>query len=341
MRTRSTVIVALTAALACSLAACGGSTAESGGGGGGGGESGGSSDLGTIRLGVGTTPPDLTANQFYYALKNGFYEKRGLKVDITPLADDQTAVRALQSGDVDVIWTGALAGMSAMQAGADMKVISATTPLLGFQLVGIQSIKRPKDMEGHKLGISAPGAVSAVTPVIMLQNDGGDQDKVQVLPIGGSGARAAALVAKKIDVAVLNQPYVSQLSKYPFLHVIAKAAEAIPDYIYAFEMTSDEMIKDHPEALKAFVEGSVEADKWANANPDKAVDMSHEVLPDAPVKDLKVAIDDMAGSSYWSTTGEVSQEQWDFTAKSLVENKLLPEPVAYSDFVDTQFAAAG
>ncbi|MQA81663.1 MAG: PhnD/SsuA/transferrin family substrate-binding protein [Streptosporangiales bacterium] len=331
MRIRSLGIVTLIAALACSLAACGGSKSDESG----------SSDLGTIRLGLGTTPPDLTANQFYYAVKSGFYKKRGLNVDISPFADDQTAVRALQSGEVDVIWTGALAGMSAMQGGAKMKVISATAPVLGFEVVGIQSIKRPKDVEGHKLGISAPGAVSAVTPIIMLQNDGGDPKKVQVLPIGGSGARAAALAAKKIDVAVLNQPYVSQMSKYPFLHVIAKAAEAIPDYIYSFEMTSDEVIKDHPKALKAFVAGSVEADKWAIANPDKAVQMSHQVLPDVPVEDLKLAIDDMAKTSYWSTTGDVSQKQWDFTTKSLLDNKLLPKPIAYSDYVDTQFSAKG
>jgi ABC-type nitrate/sulfonate/bicarbonate transport system substrate-binding protein len=334
MRTPKIGTLAVIAALAGSVAACSSSGGSSGGEGSG---AGGSSDLGTITLGLGTSPPDLTANQFFYAVKNGFYTKLGLKVNIKPLADDQTAVRALQSGDVDVIWTGALAGMSAMQAGANMKVISATAPKLGFQLVGISAIKQPKDMEGHKLGISAPGAVSAVTPVIMLENDGGDKSKVQVLPIGGSGARAAALVAKKIDVAVVNQPYVSQLTKYPFLHVIAKAGESIPDYIYSFEMTSKTMIKDRPKALKAFVQGSLEADKWAIANPDQAVAMSHQVLPESPEADLKLAIDDMAASSYWSTTAKVGEAQWDFTTKSLVDNKLLSKAISYSDYVDTQF----
>lgn len=336
MHIRSIRIGAAVAALACSLAACGGSPATSGGE-----ADHGGSDLGTIKVGVGTSPPDLTCHQFYYAKKNGFYKKRGLNVDITPFRDDQTAVRALQAGEVDVIWTGALAGMTAMQKGASMKVISATTPVLGFQLVGLKSIKRPKDMEGHKLGISAPGAVSAITPIIMLENDGGQKDKVRVASIGGSGARAAALVAKKIDVAVLNQPYVSQMGKYPFLHVIAKASDAIPKYIYAFEMASDEAIKDRPKALKAFVAASVQADKWAISNPDKAVKISHEVLPDSPVKDLKVAIDDMAKSKYWSTTGKVSQAQWDFTNKSLVDLNQLSKPTAYSKFVDTQFAASG
>lgn len=334
MRTGKLRLLAGLVALGCAVAACGSSSGDDSGGSG---KSGGSTNLGTIRLGLGTSPPDLTANQFYYAVKNGFYKKLGLTVDIKPLADDQTAVRALQSGDVDVIWTGALAGMSAMQAGAGIKVISATAPKLGFQLVGIKSINSPKDIEGHKLGISAPGAVSAVTPVIMLENDGGDKGKVQVLPIGGSGARAAALVAKKIDAAVLNQPYVSQLSKYSYLHVIAKAADSIPQYIYSFEMTSTKMIKDHADALRAFVQGSVEADKWAIANPDKAVAMSHQVLPESPEADIKLAIDDMAADKYWSTTGQISQQQWDFTTKSLVDNDLLPKAISYSDSVETQF----
>jgi NitT/TauT family transport system substrate-binding protein len=335
MGTRRFGIVAAVAALVCAVSACSSSGGSDGGGGGG------SSDLGTITLGLGTSPPDLTANQFYYGVKNGFYKKLGLNVVIKPLADDQTAVRALQSGDVDVIWTGALAGMSAMAAGASMKVISATAPKLGFQLVGITSIKRPKDLEGHKLGISAPGAVSAVTPVIMLENDGGDQGKVQVLPIGGSGARAEALVAHKIDAAVLNQPYVSQLSKYSYLHVIAKAADSIPDYIYSFEMSTNKTIKDRADALQAFVKGSVEADKWAVANPDDAVTMSHEVLPDSPAADIKLAITDMAAASYWSSTGEVGQKQWEFTTNSLMDNKLLSKDMSYSDYVDTSFTSGG
>lgn len=335
MRTRRIRILAAIAAVACSVAACGSSSKSSASSSLTGAS--GSPDLGTITLGLGTSPPDLTANQFYYAVKNGFYKKLGLTVNIKPLANDLTAVQALQAGDVDVVWTGALAGMSAMQAGASIKVISSTTPTLGFDLIGITSIKRPKDMEGHRIGVSSPGAVSAVTPLIMLENDGGDQSKVQVLAIGGSGSRAKALVAGKIDAAVLNQPYVSQLSKYSNLHVIANAATSIPNYIYAFEMASDKTIKNRSAALQAFVKGSVEADNWAIANPDQAVTISHEVLPDVAESDIKLAIDGMSSSSYWSTTGKISQQQWDFTTKSLVDNKLLPRALNYSDYVDTQF----
>lgn len=343
MRTRRLGIITAVLALTCTaVAACSSSSGGSGGGGGGDGSVSGSGtpDLGTITIGLGTSPPDLTANQFYYAQKNGFYSKLGLKVDIKPLADDQTAVRALQSGDVDVVWTGALAGMTAMEAGASIRAISATAPKLGFELVGNTSIKRPKDIEGKRLGISSPGAVSAVTPIIMIENDGGDPNKVQVLPIGGSGDRAAALVAKKIDAAVLNQPYISQLSKYSFLHVIANAAVQIPDYLYSFELTTQKMISSRSAALQAFVKGSVEADNWAIAHPDQAANISHEVLPDSPMSDIKLAINGLAQEKYWSQDGKITQQVWNFTNTSLVDNKLLPKPLDYSKYVVSTYTGS-
>lgn len=333
---RSTLVAVMASTLAVgTLAACssGGSSSNSTGSS----SKGGVPDLGTINLGLGTSPPDLTANQFYYAVAEGFYKKLGLTVKITPYSDDQTAVRALQAGAADIIWTGAEAAMSAIEAGAQMKVISSTTPVLNFDLVGLKSISSPKELQGHRVGISAPGAVSAITPIIMIKNAGGNPNSVTQIPLGGSGARAAALVAGKIDAAVLNQPYVAQLAKYPNLHVIADAATSVPNYIYAMELASDSLISSRPKAVQAFVTGSLEADAWAIAHPSAAVKVSQSVLPGTPVADLTLAIDQLAASKYWSTTGKVSQFQWSFTVSSLVALKQLPSSIAYSTTVDTQF----
>jgi ABC-type nitrate/sulfonate/bicarbonate transport system substrate-binding protein len=334
MRKRRIGTLTAEAALVCTITACGSSGGTASGSGGGGG---GQGKLGTITVGVGTSPPDITSHQFYYALKNGFYKKRGLTVKIKPLKDDQTAVRALESGNVNVVWTGALAGMTAMEKGASIKAISATTPKLSFQLVGSKSIKQPKGMEGHKVGISEPGAVSAVSTNLMLEKDGGSKSKVQEVSIGGSGARASGLVAKKIDAAVLNQPYVSQMTKHSFLHVIAKAGDVLPKFLYSFELASNKMIKNRPEAVKAFVAGTVEADNWADTHPKKATTISHEVLSNSPKSSIKVAIDSLSGSNYWSKDGKITKQQWNFTANALVNNKLIPKPAGYSKYVATQF----
>jgi ABC-type nitrate/sulfonate/bicarbonate transport system substrate-binding protein len=316
------------AMLLTTVVACGGSATPST-------TSSGPKDLGTIRLGLGTAPPDLTANQFYYAVNQGFYTKYGLNVVISPLRDDQTAVLALQTGEEDVVWTGIGAALTAIQAGAQMKVISSTAPLLNFQLVGGSNITRPKDLEGKKVGVSTPGAVSALTPLLMIQKDGGDNSKVQVVSIGGSSARFQALVAKKVDAAVLNEPYTTESGQYSYLHVIADAAKVLPDYIYSEELTMTSTLQSKKAALQAFVTGSIEGARWAMANPDQAAAVSHTVLPDVPQAQITLAINKFAQNKYFSRTGEITQNQWDFTNQSLVQDKILNAAQPFNTCVDT------
>lgn len=317
----------LAAAMVATTTACGGSDAAEKG----------SDSLGTITIGLATSPPDLTSHQFYYAKENGFYEKLGLNVEIKVLPDDQTAIRSLIAGDVDVVWSGAAAGISAMSEGADIKAITSTTPTIGFQLVGSSSIKNPVELEGKRLAVSTPGAVSAVTPLIMIKDDGGDPSKAKVVALGGNGARAAALVAKKVDAAMLNEPFTTQMKQYPYLHVIADGGEGIPNFIYCMETVKSSLIEKRRDAVDAFVKGSLEGTKWANSNPELALKISEKVLPDSKSADLKVAIDAYSAKAFWSASGALTKEQWDFTTKALIDNGLLKKAPAFADSFAAEF----
>src|SRR5262249_36170973 len=60
----------------------------------------------TIKYGAPTSTPDITTIGIYFALENGYFKRDGLDVQVTRYQGSPVAVRALLSGDADVVETG-------------------------------------------------------------------------------------------------------------------------------------------------------------------------------------------------------------------------------------------
>ncbi len=295
-------------------------------------------NLGTLNVGMGTAPPDLTAMFLYFGVDQGFYKKRGLDVQMKPFNGDTTALRALATGDVDVEWTGCAAAMQAIEVGAPLRIVSAFNPQVDYLFVAQTGINSPKDLVGKAVGVSQPGAVSWSVPKLMIQGDGGDFSKVNVVSIGGTSARLQALVAKKIDGAVLNNYAVLQTTKYDYLHVIADAVKALPNFLYACEVTTQKVLDTRKPALQAWVTGTMESVRWFYNNSDGAAAIVHKVLPDLDTTLVAASLKAFAAKQYWKPEGLMPQDAWTFTNKTMQDSGDLKGPLDYSKIVVTEFA---
>ena len=83
-----------------------------------------------------------------YAFDAGIFKKRGLDVEFVDLVDDTTAVQSLISGEFDVLYTGAGAGITAIANGADIKLTNSLVPWTDYQFVTQGDINSLKDLEG-------------------------------------------------------------------------------------------------------------------------------------------------------------------------------------------------
>lgn len=295
---------------------------------------------GKVVLALGTVPPDLTAHQFYYALENGFYKDEGIDVQINPVNGDLTAMRALAAGEADVAFTGIAAPLKAVEAGSRIRIISATVPQLDYLLIAQKDIPNVKSLEGRNLGISQPGAVSHQVPKLMIEAAGGDPAKVRFVSVGGSSARILALVAKKIDAAVINTSFAARTAKYDHLHVIGDAGRDLPDFIYALEVVLEKTLQQKRPALQAFVTGTLRGSRWAISNPERAIAISRKILPDVPKEEIVAGIDAFAGKQYWNVDGFLRKEAWEFTIAELVKSGELKRRMNYADVVFTEFTTA-
>lgn len=296
--------------------------------------------VGKLVLALGTAPPDLTAHTFYYALENGFYKEEGLDLEIKPLVGDQAAVRAVVAGEADAAWTGFAASLQAIEAGGQLVGISSTSPKLDYLLVAQKEVRNLKELEGKNLGVSTPGAVSHQVPRLMILAAGGDPSKAKVVPIGGSSARVQALIAKKIDAAVLNSSFATRTLKYDYLHVIGDAAKDLPNYVYGWEIASKNVVAQKRPALQAFVTATMRAARWAIENPDKAAAISQKVLADVPKDEIVAGVHQFAKIRYWNADGALPETAWNFTVSELLKGGEIKRQLAYSEHVVTDFTRA-
>lgn len=293
--------------------------------------------LGKLVVSLGTAPPDPTVHFMYYALEQGFFKANGLDVEILPLKGDLNSIRAVASGDADVSWTGISPVFEANERGASFKVISCFAPRIDYILVGRTDIKSPKELEGRNLGVSTPGAVSHEVPKLLMEEDGADPAKANVVAIGGSSSRIAALISGDIDAAALNALFAKRAEDYDYLHYITDAGQMLPDYLYSCEIASAPMIKERPEALQAFVQALSEAIKWAYANPDGATAITQKVLPDDDKELLAYGVNQFIQKHFWNETGKLRPEVWQFTQEQAVKAGVLDETQAYDEWVVTTF----
>lgn len=293
-------------------------------------------NTGPLRLAVtGGIPPDVTAHHYWYSEEAGFFDQAGVQVEIIPVSDDQISLRGLAAGEFDVSETGCTAAMQAIEVGAPIRFIGAIEDKLDYGLVATNEITRPSELEGRALGVSAPGAISFQVPKLLVEADGGDFDNIEVVSVGGSSSRAEALITGTIDAGVVNSVWVARLSEYDYLHVVADATSL--DLLFSCIITTEQMIENRPDDLRAFLKGALDGARWGMENTAESIEVSKTLLPELEPELISATVHSFAARGYWNVTGIIDRTTWDFTNKTMVDAGDLIDPLDYDEFVSTDF----
>ena len=100
------------------------------------------------------------------ARDRGFFTKYGVTADTIFVRGAPTLVAAMQANEIDVGYTGGTAVVGAVANGADLKVLSAFTNRVTYDLMVRPGIKTPEDLRGKKFGIQSIGGTVWMVTVI-------------------------------------------------------------------------------------------------------------------------------------------------------------------------------
>ena len=246
----------------------------------------------TIKYGAPTATPDITTVGVYFALENGYFKRDGLDVQVTRYQGSPVAVRALLSGDADVVETGGDTALLAMEGGAKIDILLSPVARSTDVVVAKAPIASIADLKGKSFAVSAPGSPGDVLGRLLLQKNGVDPGQVQFVGLGSPADRVRALLGGKVDSTSGDDPGHragaggDREGRGEGARVSGRAVPGHPALVHRGPGVRDqEPPRRHgPVRARPYVEGL----RWAQANPDEAARIAGEAHPRdaAPRPDL-------------------------------------------------------
>lgn len=201
---------------------------------------------------------------FRMALLKGFYREEGLEVEVIFIRG-AVGMQALLGGSVD--FTSASGStIAAAVRGIPVKLDFIASAKPQFDMVALKDIRSMADLKGKFVGISSRGGAVDLLTQLMVRKHGLTPNKdVTSLVIGGQEDTVLALRAGRIAAALLTPPRPLILQREGF-NRIGYSGDYLPTYPSGGIGVTDEMIKNKPAELQAFVKGSVRGLHFARQN---------------------------------------------------------------------------
>jgi len=197
----------------------------------------------------------------WVARDRGFFTKYGVTADTIFVRGAPTLVAAMQANEVDVGYTGGTAVVGAVANGADLKVLSAFTNRVTYDLMVKPGIKTPEDLRGKKFGIQSIGGTVWMGAILGLERLGLDpeRDKITILAVGDQNVLSQALESGTIDATVLDGVQSRRLAALGFPTLVELSKYNLPILSSGFVMREPNIQKNPQLAenlLKAVIEGA-------------------------------------------------------------------------------------
>ena len=267
------LLVALLAALVVA-AGCGGDDEQATGGGGGASSSSGAAP---IRIAFSTWNGYIG---IVIGVKEGLFEKAGVKVDYTVVEDPVQRFNALKSGSLDAIATTPDTFSRTYAKGIEtVQVLGLDASVGGDGIVAENSVQSPADLKGQEVGVSA-GSTSQWFLAYVLDQNGLSLDDVKQVDMT-SGDAGSAFAAGRIPAAVTWEPWLSKAQKNPDGHVVV-STEKYPTIITDQVAFDPDFLKENPDSVKRFIKGYQAAVDFLHSNEDKAFEDVADYLGQSP-----------------------------------------------------------
>lgn len=193
--------------------------------------------------------------------ERGFFTKYGFEVETLFVRGAPTLVSAMASNEIEIGYTGGTAVIGAVASGSDLKVLSALTNRVTYDLVVRPGIKSPEDLRGKKFGVQSIGGTVWMGAILALEHLGLDpeRDKISIIAAGDQTVLAQALASGTLDATVLDgvQSRPLHARGFPILAELDKAKLPI---LSSSIVAREPYIQKNPQivenVMRAIIEGS-------------------------------------------------------------------------------------
>ncbi|MFJ5772835.1 aliphatic sulfonate ABC transporter substrate-binding protein [Streptomyces sp. NPDC093094] len=250
---------------------------------------------------------NLTHGTALVGFQQGFFQKELGATEAKPTIFNAgpSEIEALNSDSIDIGWIGpspAINGYTKAN-GTNLRIIGGSASGGVKLVVNPDKIKSLKDVKGKKIATPQLGNTQDVAFLNWIADQGWKVDaesgKGDVSVIRTENSIAPdAYASGSIDGAWVPEPTASKLVAKG-AKVLLDEADLWPDkkFVITNIIVRQDFLKEHPKAVEAVLKAAVEANKWINADPDRAKAAANKQLEADSGKALPAEVLDPAWKS--------------------------------------------
>lgn len=225
----------------------------------------------------------------YEAVEQGYFEDRGLDVNVYTPSDPSAILQTVGAGQDDF---GISYQPDVLQARSeDIPVVSVAAvvqhPLNSIMALGSSGIERPGDLEGMRIGY--PGIpLNRGLLATMLAEDGLTLDDVELVDVGFE--LVPALLGDRVDAIIgaywTHESILMELEGHE-VNIMRAEEWGVPDYYELVLVTNEETLEEREDMVQDFVDAFREGYVRANRNPQESIDVLLEHNPETVDEELE------------------------------------------------------
>jgi len=213
-------------------------------------------------------------------VRQGFFQKHGLEIEISGYAGGGRLQQALVAGSVD-IGLGSSPEMASLVKGVPAKAVAAMAgppALLALMVRPDGGIKTVDDLKGRRVGVTTANSLTAWLVRELSRQKGWGPDGISATPLGAIPGLLAALMMMQVDGFVADISTLLRAEDTGEGKILVRFGDLVKDFHVHVIFATDKLIASRPAAIREFLAAWFETIAFMRANREKSVETAMEVL---------------------------------------------------------------
>lgn len=302
------------------------------------------SDDGLKTINVSEVTRSVFYSPQYVAIHEGFFEKNGIKIELTTGQGADAVMTSVLANQVDIGFAGPEASIYVYNEGKDdhTQVFAQLTKRDGSFLVSKENTDNFSwnDLKGKTVIPGRRGGVPYMTFEYVLKKNGINPNTDLVLDDSIKfDLMAGAFSSGNAEYVTLFEPTASMTEMQGKGYVVASVGEASGEIPYTAYFAKKSYINKNEDIVQGFTNAIYEGQQWVKEHTAREIAESvQEFFPGTDLDTLEAAIQSYKDIDAWNDTPILTQESFERLEEVMIEAGELEKQVPYDKLINNSYA---
>lgn len=271
---------------------------------------------------------------FLIAQKKGLFARHGIKHDIVFVPTAPGLVQQLTAGSIDMIALNGLAEpLHAVEKGAPVAIMRIMGQTTNYVMIGGKSIKTLADLKGKKVALGGLRDINKIYFDRVMAHTGLKDSDFDIIVIGATGARFAAMQSGSVDATMLVPPFNFTAIKNGFTD-LGLVRDFAPDLPQTGMQVSQRWAKANMKEAKEINAAIDEAVAWFydDQHRSEAIDIMVEAAK-SDRKEIEDSYDFLRKIEFFARTSTIHRKPLENMMRDMVAIKDMEKMIPISSLV--------